>query len=127
MKQTQIMWMKVRILQSKCCEIIIQMAECFHVESVDCGIRVLKCCNTPRCRQLGTTKSFLIVLILLAIVHGICDKFLTISAQQAALEHDYDTEIIGKHSKLCYAFVNKRRYLIQLDFNFQSGCLYQME
>ncbi|XP_031618934.1 solute carrier organic anion transporter family member 74D isoform X2 [Contarinia nasturtii] len=62
--------------------------------SVDCGIQVLKCCDTPRWRQMGTTKTFLTVLILLAIVQGICEKFISISANQAALEHDYNPDII---------------------------------
>lgn len=62
---------------------------------MDCGIKVLNCCNTPRWRKLGTTKTFLTVLIFLAIVQGISEKFISISAQQAALEHDYDPDIIG--------------------------------
>lgn len=66
------------------------------LDSVDCGIKLLRCCNTPRWRRLGTTKTFLTVLILLAIVQGISEKFISISAQQAALEHDYDPDIIGK-------------------------------
>lgn len=65
------------------------------LDTVDCGIRVLRCCNTPRWRKLGTTKTFLTVLILLAIVQGVSEKFISISAQQAALEHDYDPNIIG--------------------------------
>lgn len=59
---------------------------------------MLKCCNTPQCRKLGTTKTFLTVLIVLAIVQGISEKFITISAQQAALEHDYDPNVIGECS-----------------------------
>lgn len=65
-------------------------------DSIDCGIKVLNCCNTQRWRKLGTTTTFLTVLILLAIVQGISEKFISISAQQAALEHDYDPDIIGE-------------------------------
>lgn len=39
---------------------------------------------------------------MLAIVQGISEKFVTISAQQAALEHDYDPDIIGE----CYIALN---------------------
>lgn len=56
---------------------------------------MLKCCNTAWCRKLGTTKTFLTVLIVLAIVQGISEKFILISAQQAVLEHDYDASVIG--------------------------------
>lgn len=59
---------------------------------------MLKCCITPQCRKLGTTQTFLTVLIVLAIVQGISEKFITISAQQAALEHDYDPNVIGECS-----------------------------
>lgn len=47
--------------------------------------------------MLGTTKTFLIILILTGIVQGISEKFLTISVHQAALEHDFDTKIIGNN------------------------------
>lgn len=69
---------------------------CSILDSIDCGIKVLKCCNTPKCRKLGTTKTFLSVLILLAIVQGISEKFIVISAQQAALEHDFNSDVIGE-------------------------------
>lgn len=69
---------------------------CHVLDAIDCGIKVLKCCNTPKCRKLGTTKTFLSVLILLAIVQGISEKFIAISAQQAALEHDFNSDVIGR-------------------------------
>lgn len=81
------------VVKKKHCEIISNI---FFLESIDCGIKLLNCCNTPRWRKLGTTKTFLTVLISLAILQGISEKFLSISAQQAALEHDYDPDIIGE-------------------------------
>lgn len=77
------------------------------LDQVDCGIKALNCCNTKRCRQLGTTRTFLIVLIILAIVQGVSEKFIAISANQAALEHDFDPDVVGELSfnqqkrKLC--------------------------
>lgn len=68
----------------------------YILDSIDCGIKMLKCCNTPKWRKLGTTKAFLAVLILLAIVQGISEKFITISAQQAALEYDFNSNVIGE-------------------------------
>lgn len=65
-------------------------------DTIDCGIKALNCCNTPRFRKLATTKTFLTVLILVAIVQGVSEKFVFISAEQAAFEHDYDENVIGK-------------------------------
>lgn len=47
--------------------------------------------------MLGTTKTFLTILILLGVVQGISEKLLTISVHQAALEHDFDSKVIGKN------------------------------
>lgn len=103
----------------------------FFLDSVDCGIKVLKCCNTPRWRKLGTTKTFLTVLILLAIVQGISEKFISISAQQAALEHDYDPDIVGKYRRVFHKILVFSKYFFDtknysLTF-FQSGCLFPVE
>lgn len=65
------------------------------VGSIDCGITTLGWCNTPACQKLGTVKAFLTVLILVGIVYGAAEKFLSISVQQAALEHDYDPDVVG--------------------------------
>lgn len=77
----------------------ILISNCF-TDTIDCGIKVLKWCNTPWCRKLGTTTTFLTVLIILAIIQGICEKFIIISAHQAALEHDYDPKIIGTNFEI---------------------------
>lgn len=66
------------------------------LDQVDCGIKAINCCNTKKWRQLGTTRTFLIVLIILAIVQGISEKFIAISAHQAALEHDFDPDVVGE-------------------------------
>lgn len=90
---------------------------------MDCGIKVLRCCNTPRWRKLGTTTTFLTVLILLAIVQGISEKFISISAQQAALEHDYDPDIVGKttnESENCA--IENERYQIYLHLFCDELC-----
>lgn len=62
----------------------------------DCGIKALNCCKTPRCFRLGTTRTFVAVLVLLAIVQGVAEKFVAISAHQAALEHDFHPDVVGK-------------------------------
>lgn len=102
-------------------KIFVNLFEIF-LDSVDCGIKVLNCCNTPRCRLLGTTKTFLTILILLGIVQGICEKFITISVHQAALEHDFDANVIGKFqswllifSFISFFFVNIFRMVIHFE------------
>lgn len=66
------------------------------VGSIDCGITALGWCNTPACQKLGTVKAFLTVLILVGIAHGTAEKFVSISVQQAALEHDYSPNVVGE-------------------------------
>lgn len=87
-----------------CCE-IFHFILFYILDSVDCGIKLLKCCNTPRWRMLGTTKMFLTILILLGILQGISEKFFTISVHQAALEHDFDAKIIGKLQRRSCSFL----------------------
>lgn len=66
----------------------------------------MNCCNTPRFRKFGTTKTFLTVLIFVAIVQGVSEKFVFISAEQAAFEHDYDENVIGKmECGVCFNFL----------------------
>lgn len=40
-------------------------------------------------------KAFLIILIFVGIIQGMSEKFMLISIQQAALEHDFDPITIG--------------------------------
>lgn len=56
---------------------------------------MIPCCGSPRCQKLGTTTTFLIVLVLVAIIQGASEKLVSISIQQAALEHDYNRTVIG--------------------------------
>lgn len=72
----------------------------FPLDSIDCGVKVLKCCNTPFCRRMATMTWFLTVLVFIAITQGICEKYIIVSAQQAALEHDYDPKIVGAYSEM---------------------------
>lgn len=65
------------------------------IDAIDCGIKKIGCCTSSRWQKLGTTKSFLTVLVLVAIVQGISEKFMWISAQQAALEHDFKYKVVG--------------------------------
>lgn len=64
-------------------------------DAVDCGIKAIQCCGSPRCQKLGTTTTFVSVLVLVAIIQGASEKLVSISIQQAALEHDYNPTVIG--------------------------------
>lgn len=72
------------------------------IDSIDCGITALGCCNTPTCQKLGTSKSFVTVLVLVGIVQGASEKYLTISAKQAAQEHNYSLELLGNSYLFIY-------------------------
>lgn len=63
---------------------------------MDCGITVLKCCNTPRCQALANKKSFMVVLIFCGLIQGAIETYFRTSAKQSALNHDYDPRIVGK-------------------------------
>lgn len=65
------------------------------LDSIDCGITSLKCCNTPRCQKLGNKKTFLVVLILSGIIQGAIETYFRISAKQAAVQHEFSPIIIG--------------------------------
>lgn len=66
-----------------------------NADSIDCGIKAIGCCTSLKWQKLGTTKTFLTVLIFIAIVQGIAEKYISISALQAALEFDFDPDIVG--------------------------------
>lgn len=68
----------------------------YFLESLDCGITAMGCCNTPGCQKLGTTKSFLTILIFAGIFQGAVETYFRISAKQAALTHSYDPQVVGK-------------------------------
>ncbi|CRK86316.1 CLUMA_CG000032, isoform A [Clunio marinus] len=65
-----------------------------HKDSIDCGISVLKCCNTPRCQKLANKKTFMIVLGICAILQGAIESYFRISAKKAAMIHNYDPRIV---------------------------------
>lgn len=65
-----------------------------HEDSIDCGISILKCCNTPGCQKLGNKRTFMIVLVFCALIQGAIESYFRISAKQAALTHDFDPRII---------------------------------
>lgn len=95
--------------------------------AIDCGITTLGWCNTPTCQKLGTVKAFLTVLILVGIVQGAAEKFVSISVEQAALEHDYNPDVVGLYSfrilSLLVFLIGgalSTQYLICLTFDFNA-------
>ena len=66
------------------------------LDSLDCGITAIGCCNTPGCQRMGNTKTFLTILILAGLLQGGVETYFRISAKQAALQNDYNPVIIGK-------------------------------
>lgn len=64
-------------------------------DSIDCGIRMIPCCTSARYQKFGTIALFVSVLVLVGIAQGTSEKYISISAQQAALEHDFDPNIVG--------------------------------
>lgn len=66
------------------------------VDSLDCGITAIECCNSHACQKMGTSKSFLIVLSLVGIVQGTIERYFAISARQAAVQFGYDAVVVGK-------------------------------
>lgn len=69
----------------------------FTTDSIDCGIKLIRCCTSARYQKLGTIASFVTVLVLIGIAQGTSEKYISISAQQAALEHDFDPNVVGMH------------------------------
>ena len=65
------------------------------VDSIDCGIVALGCCNSPKCQKMGNKKTFTIILVLCGVIQGAIESYFRISAKQSALTHDYDPRIIG--------------------------------
>lgn len=66
------------------------------LDSIDCGIALCKCCNTPGCHKLGNKRTFLIVLVVCALIQGAIESYFRVSAKQAALNHDFDPRIVGE-------------------------------
>lgn len=66
------------------------------LDSIDCGITALKCCNTPGCQKMGNKKTFTIILGFAALFQGACEANFRVSAKQAALNHDYDPQLVGE-------------------------------
>lgn len=69
----------------------------FTTESIDCGIKIISCCTSARWQKLGTIAAFVSVLVLVGIALGTSEKYFSISARQAALEHDFDPDVVGMH------------------------------
>lgn len=67
------------------------------LDSIDCGVTALKCCNSPSCQKMGSKKTFMIILIFCGIIQGAIEQYFRISAKQSALTHDYDPRIIGMY------------------------------
>ena len=63
-------------------------------EALDCGIVACRCCNSPACQKLGTTKSFLIVLIIAGIIQSAVEAYFKIAVEQAAVELDYESKVV---------------------------------
>lgn len=53
-------------------------------------------CNTPACHKLGNKTTMVIILILVGIIQGAVEQYLRISAKQAAVEHNFSTNALGK-------------------------------
>lgn len=66
------------------------------IESIDCGILAIGCCNTHGCQRMGTSKAFLIILVLVGIIQGAIERYFWLSAQSAALQFGYDTVIVRR-------------------------------
>ncbi len=65
-------------------------------ESLDCGITAMRCCNTPACQKLGTSKLFVTLLIFVGIILGASERYFQLSARQAAVELNFQpVEILG--------------------------------
>lgn len=72
-----------------------------QIESLDCGVTAMKCCNTPACQKLGTSTLFVTLLIFIGIVLGTSERFFQLSARQAAVELNFQpVGILGKTLKL---------------------------
>lgn len=56
---------------------------------------MIRCCTSTRYQKLGTITAFVSVLVLVGIAQGTSEKYIAISARQAALEHDFDPDIVG--------------------------------
>lgn len=67
----------------------------YTIESLDCGVTAIGCCNSHGCQKLGTSKSFLIILSLIGIFQGAIERYFFISAKQAAVEFGYDPVLVG--------------------------------
>lgn len=65
-------------------------------DSIDCGVLACNCCNTPGCQKMGTTRTFLAVLVVAAILHGAIETYFRVSAKQVALQYEYDPVVIGE-------------------------------
>lgn len=69
----------------------------YILDSIDCGITALKCCNTPGCQKLGNKRLFMAVLVFCALIQGAIETYFRISGKQAAMTHDFDPRIVGKY------------------------------
>lgn len=65
------------------------------LDSIDCGITAIGCCNTPKCQEMANKRSFTIILILCGFIQGAVEIYFRISAKQAALNHEYSPMLVG--------------------------------
>lgn len=74
---------------------IILIPYFISVDSLDCGITAIRCCQTPGCQKMGTTKSFLTILIFVGLLQGAIEMYFFLSVKQAAIQHSYNTTLVG--------------------------------